>query len=137
MITLLHEQTEITAETARVRDSDLWLSARDLELATGWSLKPQGFCLDDVCVPVPAGDRSSYVDGDEVNAAAFWRRLGNPIVHDASGEVWALGTGASDRTASLQSLEAPDFALPDLSGVTHTLSDHRGKKVLLVTWASW
>jgi hypothetical protein len=137
MVTLLHEQTEITAETARVRDGDLWLRARDLERTTGWSLKPQGFCLDDVCVPVPSQDRCRYVDGDEVNAAAFWRRLGNPIVHDASGEIWAFGTGASDRAASLQSLEAPDFALPDLSGVTQTLSQHRGKKVLLATWASW
>ena len=137
MITLLHEQTEITSKTARVRDKDLWLSAGDLEQATGWSLKPQGFCLDDVCVPVPSDGRSSYVDGDAVNAAAFWRRLGNPIVHDASGEIWALGAGASDRAASLQSLQAPEFALPDLSGVTHTLSDHRGKKVLLATWASW
>jgi hypothetical protein len=137
MVTLLHEQTEITAETARVRDGDLWLGARDLELATGWSLKPQGFCLDEVCVPVPSDDRSSYVDGDEVNATAFWRRLGNPIAHDSSGEIWVLGTGASDRAASLQSLEAPDFALPDLAGVTQTLSEHRGKKILLVTWASW
>jgi len=32
---------------------------------------------------------------------------------------------------------APDFALPDPSGRVHRLSDHRGKKVLLVTWASW
>ena len=137
MVTLLHEQTEITAETARVKDGDLWLSSRDLELATGWSMKPEGFCLGDVCVPVPTANRSTYVDGDAVNAAAFWRRLGNPIAHDASGEIWALGTGASDRASALQSLEAPDFALPDLSGVTHTLSEHRGKKVLLVTWASW
>jgi len=137
MVTLLHEQTEITAETARVRDEDLWLSSGDLERATGWSLKPQGFCLDDVCVPVPPDDRSRYVDGDAVNAAALWRRLGNPVVHDASGEIWALGTGASDRAASLQSLEAPDFALPDLSGAARTLSEHRGKKVLLATWASW
>lgn len=137
MVTLLHEQTEITSKTARVRNGDLWLSGRDLELATGWAMKPEGFCLGDVCVPVPTGNRSSYVDGDEVNAAALWRRLGNPTVHDAQAEIWVLGTGASDRAASLQSLEAPDFALPDLSGVTHTLSEHRGKKVLLVTWASW
>ena len=137
MVTLLHEQTEITAETARVKDGDLWLSARDLERATGWAMKPEGFCLGDVCVPVPTGNRTSYVDGEAVNAAAFWRRLGTPIAHDASGEIWALGTGASDRASSLQSLEAPDFALPDLSGAEHTLSEHRGKKVLLVTWASW
>ena len=32
---------------------------------------------------------------------------------------------------------APDFALPDLAGELHTLSEHRGKKVLLATWASW
>lgn len=137
MVTLLHEQAEFTSTTARMSGGDLWLSAHDLELATGWSLKPQGFCLGDVCVPMPPADRSGYLDGDDVNAAAFWRRLGNPVVHDASGEIWAFGAGASDRAASLQSLAAPDFALPDLAGATQTLSDHRGKKVLLATWASW
>lgn len=137
MITLLHEQSETSSETALVKDEDLWIGPRELELATGWSMKPEGFCLGDVCVPVPAGQRSRYVDGDRVNAAAFWRRLGNPIVHDASGEIWVLGTGAPDRAASLQSLEAPDFALPDLSGATRTLLEQRGKKVLLATWASW
>ena len=30
-----------------------------------------------------------------------------------------------------------DVGLPDLDGRPHRLSDHRGKKVLLVTWASW
>jgi hypothetical protein len=137
MVTLLHEQSETRSQTALVKGEDLWISPHELELATGWTMKPEGFCLGDVCVPVPATDRSRYVDGDRVNAAAFWTRLGNPIAHDASGEVWALGSGASDRAASLQSLEAPDFALPDLAGVTHTLSQQRGKKVLLVTWASW
>jgi hypothetical protein len=137
MVTLLHEQSETDSETALVKGEDLWISPRDFERATGWSLKPEGFCLGDVCVPVPSRNQSDYVHGDKVNAAAFWRRLGNPIVHDASGQIWALGTGASDRAASLQSLEAPDFALPDLSGVTHRLSEHRGKKVLLATWASW
>jgi hypothetical protein len=137
MVTLLHEQSETRSETARVKGEDLWISPRDFERATGWTLKPEGFCLGDVCVPVPSNNRLSYVDGDKVNAAAFWRRLGNPIVRDASGEVWALGTAASGRAASLHSLEAPDFALPDLSGVTHRLSEQRGKKVLLATWASW
>ena len=33
--------------------------------------------------------------------------------------------------------EAPDFTLPDAAGRLHRLSEHRGKKVLLVTWASW
>jgi peroxiredoxin len=37
----------------------------------------------------------------------------------------------------LTSLEAPDFALPDLDGKMHSLSDYRGKKVFVVSWASW
>ncbi|WP_271853771.1 TlpA family protein disulfide reductase [Planococcus maritimus] len=33
--------------------------------------------------------------------------------------------------------EAPDFALPDLNGTVHHLSDYRGEKVYLFFWASW
>ena len=48
-----------------------------------------------------------------------------------------LGAAAADRAAALRSLEAPDFTLPDRTGRLHSLSEHRGKKVLLVSWASW
>jgi len=137
MITLLHEQSETLSQTAQARGDDLWIGPRELEQASGWTLKPEGFCHGDVCVPVPAANRANYVDGERVNASAFWKRLGNPVVHDSSSEIWAFGTNASDRVASLQSLAAPDFALPDLACVTHSLGDQRGKKVLLVTWASW
>ena len=34
-------------------------------------------------------------------------------------------------------LTAPDFSLPDLEGREHSLSDYRGNKVFLATWASW
>lgn len=32
---------------------------------------------------------------------------------------------------------APDFALPDLTGVTHRLSAYRGKVVFLNLWTTW
>jgi len=32
---------------------------------------------------------------------------------------------------------APDFALTDLDGKEHKLNDYKGKKVLLVFWATW
>jgi hypothetical protein len=137
MITVLHEQSETACSTAYADGEQLWIGAGEFARATGWSLKPEGFCRGDVCVPVPADRTAEFVAGDVVNAAAFWRQMNNAVVHDAIGEVWVLGPNATDRSTSLQSLEAPDFTLPDLTGVERTLSEHRGKKVLLATWASW
>ena len=48
-----------------------------------------------------------------------------------------LGVSAEERAQALASLEAPDFTLPDLDGRPHSLSEHRGKKVFLVAYASW
>jgi peroxiredoxin len=33
--------------------------------------------------------------------------------------------------------DAPDFNLTDLNGKTHTLSQYRGKNVMLIFWATW
>jgi peroxiredoxin len=33
--------------------------------------------------------------------------------------------------------QAPDFTLPDLNGKLHSLSDYRGKWVLVNYWATW
>ncbi len=141
MVTVLTEQSE-TEVVAVGGPGDgpgdaLWLSVADAERATGWSLKPEGFCKGPVCVPTPAGREDAFVRDDLVDVAAFWRLMGRPAVHDSAGEVWMLGAGADDRAARLQSLEAPDFTLPDLDGAMHSLADHRGKKVFLATWSSW
>ena len=111
----------------------LWLSAADAEQVTGWSLKPEGMCRDDACVPLPDTARRA----GQVDVAAFWQRLGHPVLHDAAAATWVLGTGADARNDVLADLAAPDFTLPDLAGAPHTLSALRGKKVFLATWASW
>jgi hypothetical protein len=126
MATVLSEQ----GEWAVAATDGLWLSAEDAERAAGWTLKPEGMCRDDLCVPMPVRD-------GRIDVAAFWARLGQPVAHDAAGETWVLGTGAEQRNAALAGLMAPDFTLPDLAGVPHTLSALRGKKVFLCTWASW
>ena len=88
-------------------------------------------------MPLPPGREEEFVRGGRVNVAALWRHLGRPVVRSDGGHAWVLGESARDRAAALRSLAAPDFTLPDPSGRMHSLSDHRGKKVLLVTWASW
>lgn len=115
----------------------LWLEPEQATAVSGWELRPEGLCRGDVCVPVPPSKAETLVADGKINLAALWDHMGMPIAQSADGDVWALGEGAENRAAELRSLEAPDFTLPDLAGVQHSLSDHRGKKVLLATWASW
>lgn len=137
MVTVIHADRETEIAAARVVGEGLWLSSADVHRATGWRLTSEGLCREGVCVPVPRGRETDFIQGDAVDIAAFWRHAGHPVVRDGTGQVWVLGTGAAERARALRSLEAPDFALPDLDGRMHVLSDRRGTKVLLVTWASW
>ena len=129
MITILTEANEFTVGAA----NGLWLTAADAAQVTGWTLKPEGMCRDDQCVPLP----STALGGGRVDVEAFWRRLGNPVLCADDRTTWVLGAGAGNRNAALAGLMAPDFTLSDLSGTPRTLSDLRGRKVLLVTWATW
>ena len=122
-----------TAEFEVATHNGLWMKAADAEKVTGWALKPEGMCRDELCVPLPP----EAVSGNEVDVAAFWRRIGGPAVANKDGDVWALGAPADERNNALQGLEAPDFTLPDIDGTPRKLSDLRGKKVFLATWASW
>jgi hypothetical protein len=124
--------TPIAEHDVPARDG-LWLDAADAEKVTGWTLKPEGMCRDEGCVPMP----SSAVSGDKVDVAAFWQKVGGPVVATDRHDVWALGAPADERNAALEGLEAPDFTLPDVEGRPRTLSQLRGKKVFLATWASW
>ena len=137
MAILITDTTETVLPDVRVEGERLWLSSSELEAATGWSSRPEGFCQGSVCVPVPAGREREFLRGDQTDAAMLWRHLGQPLEHSADGGTWVFGTAAADRAAALRSLEAPDFSLPDRTGRRHSLSEHRGKKVLLVSWASW
>jgi hypothetical protein len=56
---------------------------------------------------------------------------------DTENAIWYFGPRQAEQNAYTASLMAPDFKLPDINGRPHSLKDFRGKKVLLVTWASW
>ena len=137
MVTLVTDQGERTVAGARVEGERLWLTPSDLEAATGWELQPEGFCHGGACVPLPAGRESELVRDGRVEVGALWRHLGKALAHSEGGDLWVLGEGASQRAVALTSLEAPNFELPDLDGRLHRLSDYCGRKVFLVSWASW
>jgi hypothetical protein len=120
---------------AKLEGDRVWIATDALARATGWVLKPEGLCRESVCVPVR--DRAGLAGADGVDLASFAAALGRPLALDVEERTAALGTAAADRAGAIASLEAPDFSLPDLDGRLHTLSEHRGKKALLIAYASW
>lgn len=109
------------------------IDADEFAARTGWHVEPQGACNGDVCVPLPA---DVVVDGGRLAAPVLAERLGMPLVHDEAHALWALGPPSITGRA-LASAEAPSLTLPDLDGNPFDLASLRGKKVLLVAWASW
>jgi len=134
MITLIDDGRTVKAD-AVVHGDAIRLSPDALRNALGWGLKAEGLCRAATCVPVR--DRAALVHDDGIDLAAFARLLDRPLAVDAEERVAVLGAPAAERAVRLASLEAPDFTLPDLAGRAHSLRDQRGKKTLLIAWASW
>jgi hypothetical protein len=97
----------------------------DLERRTGWSIKPQGACRGDVCVPL-----SSPFSVEDMA-----ERLGMALVADERHGLWALGPEGGGR--ALSSAQLPDIVLPDREGHDFALRILRGTKVFMIAWASW
>lgn len=97
----------------------------DLERRTGWTIKPEGACRGEVCVPLPA----------PFDVRELAKRLRMALVRDEAHGVWALGPESGGH--ALSSAELPDIALPDRNGRDFELRSLRGTKVIMVAWASW
>jgi hypothetical protein len=102
------------------------ITADDFRKGTGWEVKPEGACKDDMCVPLPSG----FALADAAS------RLGMEVVHDAASGLWAVGP-ESLNGRSLTSAQAPELVLDDVDGTEFRLSSLRGKKVVLVSWAPY
>jgi hypothetical protein len=109
--------------------TSLEVSADELAARTGWEVRPEGACKADRCVPLPESG------GDRLDVEVLSERLGMALVHDEAHGLWALGPESGGR--ALLSAELPEITLPDRHGNPFSLSALRGKKVLLVAWASW
>jgi hypothetical protein len=138
--TILYEDRATKVNTAIEEAGQLWITPRDLEQATGFAVKPQGVCREKLCFPLPHNREGEFLRKQNgtswFNLTAFAQLVSQPFAHDEALSTWYFGLRA-DQRQGLSSLEAPDFTLPDMSGKLHSLSDYRGKKVLLLTWASW
>jgi hypothetical protein len=126
---------EVRTVDALETDGRLLIEPARLPDALGWELKPEGLCRGGVCVPV-ADVAALTVDG-RLDLAAVAAALGCPSVVDSRAGVAAVALPAEQRRQALDGLTAPEFTLSDLDGEAHSLSEWRGRKKLLVAFASW
>jgi hypothetical protein len=96
-----------------------------LELRTGWAIKPEGACRGEACVPLP----------EPFDVRELARRLGMALLHDERHGLWALGPESGGR--ALASAQLPDLVLRDWHGEDFALRSLRGTKVFMIAWASW
>lgn len=129
--TVLYDDRAVTLDRVRPDPKDLWVRAADLPRINQFEVKPQGACRDDMCIPIPRELKS----GPWFNLSGFARRVRQASVAEAG--VWSFGEIPVVRGDFYRSRIAPDFAVPDRQGHTVRLSGFRGRKVLVLTWASW
>ena len=105
------------------------IATTEFERQTGWSIEPEGACKDGRCLPLPESP------SDTIDLPVIAGLLNMPLITDDEAGLWCLGPEGGGR--ALTSAVAPEIELPDWRGETFRLSSLRGKKVLLVAWASW
>lgn len=140
-LTVIYDGTISTVREALSGQEDLWLTLPTLTRVSGFVVKPQGACLDELCIPIPKARKSAFLRQARgqrwFNLSELARVLHQPVVYDRPNNTWLFGARPDVRRKYLTTLDAPNFTLPDWRGRTRSLADFRGKKVLLITWASW
>ena len=127
---------EVTDVDAEIDGDRVWVAAAALPTATGWELKPVGLCRGDTCVPTTLHP-GLVDDGERVDLARLAPLGDQMLVLDADARVAVLGASAAATADELRSGTAPDFTLPDLDGTRVSLADQRGRKTVVVAFASW
>ena len=133
-MTYLDAEHGPVSTAGRVDGERVLLDPASLRERTGWTLKPEGLCKDELCVPVR--DPELVVDG-ALDAVRFAAALGRPAVVDATASVVAMGEPSSERRGPIEAGLAPDFTLPQIDGGTFTFSALGQRKKLLLAWSSW
>jgi len=140
-VTVLYNDRTVELEQRLADPNDLWVSPSDLTRINNFILKPEGACLDDLCIPVLQDEDSALMvtrqSQEWFNVSELARVLRQPFVVDHATDVWSFGPIPHTRTSFLENAQAPEFSLLDRDGNQVNLSDFLGKKVMLVTWASW
>ena len=130
--------TEVNAFSSDKKE--LWIREDELNSATGYTIKESGVCYDplNICIPLSEeGFIQNKSTHQWLNVSKLSERLEQACISSEDQFVWSLGLIPESRKVLLNSSKAPNFEIEDMNGETIKLSDFKGKKVLIVTWATW
>ncbi len=138
---VLYEDRVVAVTETLADPTDLWIHPGELPRVNGFELKPEGACIDDICVPVRQDENSDIFITRQgqawFNVAELADRLNQPYAVDYDTGVWSFGDIPVRRASFVKRGIAPDFTLPGVDGRSYTLSDFKGQKIMLLSWASW
>src|SRR5580704_12622770 len=84
--TIVYEDHATEIAGAADARGQLWISTADLTRATGFPLKPQGVCRNELCFPLPKSREQEFVRRSEgqtwFNLVAFARLVNQPVAYD-------------------------------------------------------
>jgi hypothetical protein len=140
-MTIIFDEKPTQVPVMLSESKDVWVTMTDLKTATRYVVKPQGICRDELCFPIPKNRKAQFVNkqgkAEWFNLSEFARLVKQPVAIDDKHAIVYFGPRPDAQNAHLNTLDAPNFTLPDINGKLHSLADFHGKKVLLITWASW
>jgi hypothetical protein len=117
----------------------LWVLPEDLTQINGFVIKPEGACLDDICIPLQQDSNLLKTVDDQLwfNVSAFADLMEQAYVADVETHTWSFAEMPVTRQAMFANAQAPDFEILDRQGKVVRMSDFKGKKALIITWSSW
>ena len=134
--TVLYQGKSISLTRAGSGDQ-LLIDPEDLPRVNGFTLKPEGACYADMCVPTNQGLLVEQNGTQWFDLTAFADLLGQPYVADIEARVWSFAEVPAKRDSMMVDAMAPEFEVTDRGGQVVGMADLKGKKALIVTWSSW
>ena len=138
--TVLYQGQTITLDEVGPGDG-LLIRPDDLPRVNGFVIKPEGACLNDLCMPLNdtllRSEQSGNGETRWIDIEAFADLIDQAHLADHKHRVWSFAEVPAKLEHKLLNALAPEFEITDRQGRVVRLADLKGKKALIVTWSSW